>query len=64
MHRGSLASQEAVIDHYDDGFVKRESLSADIKRLGLNDQEKTDLVAFLQTLTSHEVAAKHPVLPR
>ena len=64
MHRGSLASQEAVIDHYDDGFVKRDSLSADIKRLGLNDQEKTDLVAFLQTLTSNELAAQHPVLPR
>ena len=64
MHRGSLASQEAVIDHYNDGFVARESLSADIKRLRLSDQEKADLVAFLLTLTSHEVVARYPILPQ
>lgn len=64
MHNGAVADLAAVIDLYNDGFVERPSLSSEIKRLGLSEQEKADLAAFLQTLTSHEEAARHPILPR
>jgi cytochrome c peroxidase len=64
MHDGSLPTLEAVIDHYDRGGVDRESRSDLIKPLGLSDQEKSDLVAFLKTLTSDVDPTMVPVLPR
>ena len=41
-----------VVEHYDHGGVDRPSRSDLMKPLGLTSQEKTDLVAFLKTLTS------------
>ncbi|MGO9483295.1 MAG: cytochrome-c peroxidase [Rhodomicrobium sp.] len=64
MHNGSLKTLNDVIDHYDHGFVKRPSLSDDIKPLYLTGQEKGDLVAFLQTLTSKDPAVTVPALPK
>ncbi len=52
MHDGSLATLEAVIDHYDKGGVARPSRAEDLKPLHLSSGEKADLLAFLQTLTS------------
>ncbi|MBU3740878.1 MAG: cytochrome-c peroxidase [Candidatus Kapabacteria bacterium] len=57
MHDGRFATLEEVIDHYNVG-VKR-SLSVDpllqynmqVGGLGLNEQDKADLVAFMKTLT-------------
>jgi len=49
MHDGSLPTLEAVVDHYDGGGVDRPSRSDLIKPLGLTGQEKSDLVAFLNT---------------
>jgi cytochrome c peroxidase len=43
MHDGSIATLAEVIDRY-----------SDVRRLGLSDSEKGDLVAFLQSLTDHE----------
>ena len=64
MHDGSLASLEAVVEHYDHAGVARPSRSDLMKPLGLTPQEKTDLVAFMQTLTSSPQPTIAPALPR
>ena len=52
MHDGSVATLEAVIDLYDRGGIERPSRSVLIRPLGLTTDEKADLIAFLNTLTS------------
>jgi cytochrome c peroxidase len=64
MHDGSVATLEAVMDHYNEGGIKRDSLSELIKPLGLSKQECADLVAFMKTLTSDMDPTTVPVLPR
>ena len=53
-----------VVEHYDRGGVDRPSRSDLMKPLGLSAQEKSDLVAFLKTLTSNLSPTAVPVLPR
>jgi cytochrome c peroxidase len=64
MHDGSMATLEQVVDHYDRGGVDRPGRSDLMKPLGLSSQEKTDLVAFLNTLTSSLTPTAVPALPR
>jgi cytochrome c peroxidase len=64
MHDGSLATLEAVVEHYDHGGVDRPSRSDLMKPLGLTSEEKADLVAFMKTLTSDLNPTAVPVLPR
>jgi cytochrome c peroxidase len=64
MHDGSLATLEQVVEHYDRGGVDRPSRSDLMRPLGLTVQEKTDLVAFLKSLTSDLTPTAAPVLPR
>jgi cytochrome c peroxidase len=64
MHDGSLATLEKVVDHYDHGGADRPSRSDLMKSLGLSPQEKSELVAFLKTLTSNLDPTTVPVLPR
>jgi cytochrome c peroxidase len=64
MHDGSLATLAAVVDHYDTGGVDRPSRSDLIKPLGLSPEEKSELVAFLETLTSTVDPTTLPALPR
>jgi cytochrome c peroxidase len=64
MHDGSIATLEAVVDHYDEGGVARPSRSDLMKPLQLSSQEKADLVAFMRTLTSDVGPVSVPVLPR
>lgn len=64
MHNGSMNTLEEVVDHYNDGFIKRESLSEEMKLLHLTPQEKGALVAFLKTLTSDDPAVTVPILPK
>ena len=64
MHDGSIATLEQVVEHYDEGGVKRPSRSDLMKPLGLTSQEKADLVVFLKTLTSDLDPTTVPVLPR
>jgi len=53
MHDGSLASLEDVVSHYNHGGVDRPSRSPDLPvNLALTGQEVSDLVAFLETLSS------------
>lgn len=64
LHDGSAATLEEVVELYDlGGRVKRESLSSDIKPLGLTAQEKADLVEFMQALSAPGEFSV-PVLPR
>jgi cytochrome c peroxidase len=64
MHDGSLATLEQVVEHYNHGGVDRPSRSDLMRPLGLTAQEKTDLVAFLKSLTSNLTPTAAPVLPR
>jgi cytochrome c peroxidase len=64
MHDGSVPTLEAVIEMYDKGGIDRPSRSAFVTNLGLSDAEKSELVAFLRSLTSDPVHFDVPVLPR
>jgi len=63
MHNGSFATLTEVLNHYSNGFVRRPSLSPEIHRLSLTDQDVEDLVAFLKTLTSLDTTVVAPALP-
>jgi cytochrome c peroxidase len=53
MHDGSLATLEDVVRHYESGGVVRPTRSTDLpQNLALSEQERADLVAFLETLSS------------
>ena len=52
MHDGSLATLLDVVEHYDKGGTKNPWLSEKIPPLGLTDQEKQDLVRFMEEALS------------
>ncbi len=54
MHDGSLPTLEAVIEHYNSGGKGHQNQSEFVKPLNLTEQEKTDLVNFLRTLTDEK----------
>jgi cytochrome c peroxidase len=54
MHDGSLPTLEAVVEHYNGGGKDHPHKSQLIKPLNLTNQEKTDLIAFLKTLTDDD----------
>ncbi|MEA2938219.1 MAG: cytochrome c peroxidase [Alphaproteobacteria bacterium] len=64
MHNGSIPTLEAVIDLYDRGGIERPSRSPLIAPLRLTQDDKSDLLAFLNTLTSEPTPFEHPILPR
>lgn len=51
MHDGSKASLTEVVEFYDQGGIANETLDPLIKPLNLTNREKTDLTAFLTSLT-------------
>ena len=61
MHDGSLATLEDVVDFYNNGGRDEESdplsgfLSGGIRPLNLSDEEKLELVAFMEALTSPDL---------
>jgi cytochrome c peroxidase len=57
MHDGSLPTLEAVVAFYDQGGIDNENRSPLLAPLGLAAAEKTDLVAFLKTLTGDNAEA-------
>ena len=65
MHDGSLATLEAVVDHYDKGGTPNPSLDADMKKLNLTAQEKADVVAFMKALSGENKRLSEllPTLP-
>jgi cytochrome c peroxidase len=64
MHNGAMATLADVIDMYDRGGVDRPSRSEMIGPLHLSGEEKSDLIAFLNTLTSAPANFAVPELPR
>lgn len=57
MHDGRFATLEEVVEHYNSGIKRSPTLSPQIKKpdgLFLTEQEKSDLVAFLKSLTDQE----------
>jgi cytochrome c peroxidase len=55
MHDGSLATLEDVIRHYERGGIARTSRSKDLPSpFRLSDDERRDLVAFLESLSSEQ----------
>jgi cytochrome c peroxidase len=63
MHNGIYATLEEVIDHYDRGGDVKDNLSPEIKPLDLTASEKSDMVAFLRSLTGKPVPVAVPRLP-
>lgn len=62
MHDGRFSTLEEVIDHYDSGVVDNDNLGGQliiadgtVRQLGLTQQEKDALLAFLLTLTDEAV---------
>jgi len=55
MHNGAFGTLREVVEFYDAGGVPNEGLSPLIRPLGLDAQEKDDLVAFLESLTGSNV---------
>jgi cytochrome c peroxidase len=51
MHDGSLPTLEAVVDQYDRGGRGHPSTDPQITALGLSDDDKRDLIAFMLALT-------------
>jgi cytochrome c peroxidase len=64
MHDGSKQTLEDVIEHYNSGGIDRPSRSDLIVPLGLTDEEKLDLIAFLKSLSSNPSSMTVPVFPR
>jgi cytochrome c peroxidase len=65
MHEGNEQTLADVIEFYNrGGDARRNSLSPEIVPLHLNAQEKTDLLAFLRTLTSVDKPVEFPIFPR
>jgi len=63
MHDGSAADLHQVVKHYEKGGIDRPSRSPLIKPIALTDQERSDLVAFMETLTGEGEAEPPPRLP-
>jgi cytochrome c peroxidase len=63
MHDGSAADLHQVVKHYEKGGIDRPSRSPLIKPIVLTDQERSDLVAFMETLTGEGEAVPAPKLP-
>ena len=64
MHDGSVATLAEVIDLYDRGGIERPSRDDEIHQLNLPQSDKTDLIAFLNTLNGAAKPFPMPTLPR
>ena len=64
MHDGSLRTLEDVVAFYNRGGVKNPTLDIFVMPLDLTDDERKDLVAFLEALTGSLPKIDRPVLPK
>ncbi len=53
MHDGSINSLEQVIEHYSSGGKPHPNKSQLIKSISLSQDEKSALIAFINTLTDY-----------
>jgi cytochrome c peroxidase len=63
MHNASQVNLYDVVKHYEKGGIDRPSRSAEIFPLQLSEQDRLDLVAFMQTLTGMPEGEPAPKLP-
>ncbi len=63
MHNASSLNLDQVMRHYEKGGIDRPSRSPLMMPLTLNNQERLDLVAFMQTLTGAPEGDAPPKLP-
>jgi cytochrome c peroxidase len=68
MHDGSLPTLQAVVDHYArGGRLEHPNKSAIVRRIHLTEEEKRDLIEFLQSLTDeallHDARWSNPWAP-
>jgi len=66
MHNGMLASLEDVVEFYNQGGGENDFAATKtdlVKPLGLTDPEKSDLVAFLESLSGERLVMDEPDLP-
>lgn len=63
MHDGTVETLADVVEHYNDGFITRPSLSDEMEPLGLTQQEQADLVVFMLTLDGEDPVVAAPRLP-
>jgi cytochrome c peroxidase len=71
MHNGAFYTLEEVVDFYNLGGIDEEGNSTSfpenksplIKPLGLSDEEKEDLLAFLEAFSGDEIEIEKPELP-
>jgi cytochrome c peroxidase len=61
MHNASAATLVDVMKHYEKGGIDRPSRSPMMMPIELSDQERGDLIAFLESLTRAEDAQAPPV---
>ncbi len=64
MHDGSQKTLMEVVEHYNKGGNPNKNLSDKIVKLNLKDQEKKDLVAFMEALTGSFPKVEHGRLPK
>ena len=67
MHNGAFYTLEEVIDFYDEGGGTNEfaaNKTGILKPLGLTDEEKEDLLVFLEGLSGDEILMDPPRLPK
>ena len=65
MHNGVLETLDEVVEFYNQGGGHDDPLATELGSLGLDDSEKRDLVAFLESLTSKTpIAADVVVVPQ
>lgn len=62
-HDGSAKTLAEVVEHYNTGGAVKTDLSANMKPLNLNAEEKAALVAFMQALTTERPPVVLPKLP-
>ncbi len=60
MHDGSLKTLREVVDFYDKGGIENEWLDPDIQPLHLTEQEKRQLIAFMEALNSDPLETDPP----
>ncbi len=69
-HNGQLFTMEEMVDFYDRGGFTEDGRTTSyktksplIKKLGLTDEEKEDLVAFIEAFSGDEIEMANPKLP-
>ena len=59
MHDGSMKSLEDVIRHYESGGKQHKNKSPHLKPFELSDEDRTNLILFLNTLTDDRFIKRH-----